>query len=216
MAKIRSRASAASFAGVLSLSVFLAGGSAFGSPLAVTPSGALTDGQFPYSVTTAWDFGLDRSYQVTALDFYTNGSPYVDSHQVGIWAASVGTGYPIGTLLATVTFAAGTPGTLNGVYRSLPISPIVLSPGAYEVGVLVQGYADPYLVSQTSYTLLPGISFGGGHVDTSGVFTYPGGSNFVTGNFAANFEGQAVPEPATIAELGFGLALLCFVRRARA
>jgi hypothetical protein len=192
---------------LLSLTVFLATGSAFGASLALTPSGTITDSLAPYPITVSWEFGLDRSYQVTALDFYTNGSPYFDSHQVGIWADSPETGYPIGTLLATVTFAAGTPGTLNGVYRSLPVSPIVLSPGHYEVGVFVQGYSDPYLYTATSYTLLPGILAGGGHVDTSGSFTYPGASNFGNPIFSANFEAVPVPEPgetllATLGVLG--------------
>jgi hypothetical protein len=206
---------------LLSLTVFLATGSAFGASLALTPSGTIIDSLAPYPITIGWEFGLDRSYQVTALDFYTNGSPYFDSHQVGIWADSVETGYPIGTLLATVTFAAGTPGTLSGVYRSLPVSPIVLSPGYYEVGVFVQGgggaaNSDPYLYSQTSYTLLPGILVGGGHVDTSGSFTYPGASNFGSPTFAANFEGIAVPEPGTALLGTMGVLGLAASRRRRA
>jgi hypothetical protein len=199
----------------------LSSASAAAAPLAVTPAGTIVDTPAPYDITTAWDFGLDRSYQVTALDFYTNGTPYTSSHPVGIWSASAATGYPIGTLLATVTFSASNPGTANGVYRSLPISPLLLNPGNYEVGVFVAGGtpgADPYLFSQTSYTLLPGITFGGGHVDTGGAFTYPGGSFFVSGNFAANFEGVATPvaEPGPAALMLAGLFGLGLVGRQRA
>jgi hypothetical protein len=196
--------------GVLSIALALSGASALCAPLAVTPAGTLTDSLAPYPITMAWDFGLDRSYQVTALDFYSNGLPYADSHQVGLWSAEAATGYPIGTLIATVTFSAGTSGIANGPYRSLPISPIMLNPGHYEVGAFVSGgtgSSDPYLFGQSSYSLLPGITFVGGHVDTGGAFTYPGGSFFVSGNFAANFEGTAapVPEPGIAALLLWGL-----------
>ena len=205
---------------VLSLALILSSGPALGSPLAVTPAGTTIESLTPYDLTIAWDFGLDRSYQVSALDFYANGSPYANSHQVGIWSAEAATGYPIGTLLATVTFSAGTSGTANGFYRSLAISPIVLHPGHYEVGVFVAGgsiNSDPYLFSQSSYSLLPGITFMGGHVDTSGSFKYPGGSNFVSGNFAANFEAMSapVPEPAASWLLLSGLVGLAAVGRKR-
>lgn len=73
----------------------------------------------------------------------------------------------------------------------IPHHPIVLAQALIQVGVLLQPNSDPYLFSQTSYTLLPGITFKGGHVDTTGVFTCPDGANFVSGNFAANLEAQA-------------------------
>ena len=206
--------------GMASLGLVFSSSPALGSPLAVTPAGSIVDSLTPYDLTTAWDFGLDRSYQVTALDFYSNGSPYVNSHQVGIWSAEAATGYPIGTLLATVTFSVGTSGTANGLYRSIAITPIVLNPGHYEVGVFVAGgtgNSDPYLFGQGSYSLLPGITFMGGHVDTSGSFKYPGGSNFVSGNFAANFEAVSapVPEPAGAWLLLSGLAGLATSSRKR-
>jgi hypothetical protein len=209
---------AAVLAGALSIALVLSSAPVRGATLAVTPAGTITDSLAPYDITTAWDFGLDRSYQVTALDFYSNGSPYASSHQVGIWSAEAATGFPVGTLLATVTFSAGSSGTPNGVYRSLPISPIVLNPGHYEVGVFVAGgssASDPYLFSQSSYSLLPGITFGGGHVDTSGSFTYPGGTFFVSGEFAANFEGAAssLPEAGNASLLIFGLIGLAVVSR---
>jgi hypothetical protein len=205
----------------LSIALVLSSAQVRGATLAVTPAGTITDSLAPYDITIAWDFGLDRSYQVTALDFYSNGSPYANSHQVGIWSAEAATGFPVGTLLATVTFSAGVSGTANGVYRSLPISPVVLNPGHYEVGVFVAGgggASDPYLFSQSSYSLLPGITFGGGHVDTTGSFTYPGESFFVSGNFAANFEGVAssVPEAGKASFLVSGLIGLVAVRRRRA
>ena len=191
------------------VTLFLAATPTFAGPLAVVPAGTIVGGGVPYALTTAWDFMLTQSYQVTALDLYNDGTPYANIDPVGLWAASTQTGYAIGTLLATVTFGPSAQGTTNGLFHSLPITPIVLGPGAYEVGVLLQPGSDKYIFSQSSYTLLPGIVYNSvGHVDTSGVFKYPGGSNASTGFFAANFEAQPVssptPEPSSLVLMSCG------------
>ena len=203
--------SASSYAGyglLMMVVLLFASAPASASSLAVTPAGTIVGGYVPYALTTAWDFSLTQSYQVTALDLYNNGTPFTNSNQVGLWAASTQTGYAIGTLLATVTFGPSAQGTTNGLFHSLSIAPLVIGPGAYEVGVLLQPSSAPYIYSQSSYTLLPGLVYQGvGHVNTSGVFTYPGGSNASTGYFAANFEAQpvsATPEPASLLLLGSG------------
>ena len=194
---------------LLIVALLLGAASLSASSLAVVPAGTIVAGGVPYALTTAWDFRLTQSFQVTALDLYSDGTPYANVDPVGLWAASTDTGYAIGTLLATVSFGPGSPGTVNGLFHSLAITPIVLAPGAYEVGVLLQPGSDKYIFSQSSYTVLSGILYNNvGHVDTSGIFTYPGGSNAGTGFFAANFEAQpmsATPEPSSLALLGTGL-----------
>jgi len=205
------------FALFVTVTLVLAAAAASASSLAVVPVGPIVDSGVPYALTTAWDFTLTQSYQVTALDLYNDGTPYKAADQVGLWAASTQTGYAIGTLLATVTFGPGNPGTTNGFFHSLAITPIVLGPGAYEVGVLLQPGSDKYIFTQSSYTLLPGLVYHGvGHVDTSGVFRYPGGSNASTGYFAANFEAQPVsptPEPSSLMLTAFGCLAVALVAR---
>jgi len=98
------------------------------------------------AATIWWRFGhqADGGVRGNRARSYITG-PYILNEQVGLWAASLDTGYAIGTLLATVTFSAATPGTANGFYHSLAISPLDLSPGAYEVGVFLETGSDPYL-----------------------------------------------------------------------
>src|SRR5664279_5619941 len=140
----------AAFALSVVVTLFFGVTSASASSLAVVPVGPIVDSGVPYALTTAWDFTLTQSYQVTALDLYNDGTPYANVDPVGLWAASTQTGYAIGTLLATVTFGPGSKGTSNGLFHSISITPIVLAPGAYEVGVLLRPGYDKYIFSQSS------------------------------------------------------------------
>ena len=185
--------------------------SGFASALSPT---SILDSAAPYDITSGWDFQLTQSFIVTALDYYdprlTTG--LLVSHQVGLWTSN-------GILLASATVPSGTAGTLNGTYRSVAISPIILTPGFYEIAGFVPGQSDKYVYDAT-FTTLPGIAYYESHVAT-GAFAFPGSQNLVsTKEVTANFEAtavQAVPEPGTAVLLPVGLIAVfaCSGRRLR-
>ena len=183
---------------------------AFGG--AINPT-SISDSLAPYDITSAWDFQLTQSFQVTALGYYDSGSAggLLTSHQVGLWKND-------GTLLVSATIPAGTAASLIGSYRYVPITSIILAPGFYEVGGFVPGGLDKYVYDATG-TTQPGILYYVSHVAT-GSFAFPGGQFLVsTKEFTANFEthpvvNTAVPEPNTAALISTGVAgLLLFMRR---
>src|SRR5664279_4655727 len=66
----------AAFALSVVVTLFFGVTSASASSLAVVPIAPIVDSGVPYALTTAWDFTLTQSYQVTALDLYSDGTPY--------------------------------------------------------------------------------------------------------------------------------------------
>ncbi len=171
---------------------------------------------------------------VTQLGVFDQGGDgLVNAHAVGIWAAD-------GTLLASTTIPAGTVATLVDGYRYMPISPVLIPPGAspipnpfrflvaaeYSAGdvddlvspirVFGSGYTQP--VSATSYdgSLSQGFyGLGAGLPFPSQHLPVPEGSSgppFLEVNFQFNV--VQVPEPAVSLLLASGLLYL-FLRQRR-
>lgn len=80
--------------------------------------------------TLGWKFTVHESVFAHALGVYDSGQDgLADSTQVGLWLATGG------EPLATAIIPAGTDALLDGFFRFVPISPIVLTPGTeYIVG----------------------------------------------------------------------------------
>jgi hypothetical protein len=173
---------------------------------------SITDSLAPYDLTSAWDFQITQSFRVTALDYYDSGTPggLLTSHQVGLWTSN-------GVLLASVTIPAGTAAPQIGDYRSEAITPIILTPGFYEVGGFVPGSSDKYVIDATGNTL-SGILYQESHVAT-GAFAFAGSQNLISGKeITANFEASAVsdvPEPGTAGLLFAGIVGLVLFWRKR-
>ena len=88
---------------------------------------ALTGANFDQTV--GWEFNVVSAITVTGLGWYDQGADGLQlAHMVGIWN-STGT-----TLLTSATVAAGTTDPLDGLFRTVAITPIVLAPGEYIVG----------------------------------------------------------------------------------
>ncbi len=203
---------------------------------AFTSGGGWADVQPPNFIgTKGWAFFNNSSIissnyiAVTQLGVFDQGGDgLVNSHAVGIWAAD-------GTLLASTTIPAGAVATLVDGYRYMPITPVLIPPGAfpipshftalvaaeYSIGdaddlvtPLLGGYVGP--VFATSYDGSPTRGFyglGAGLPFPSQHLPVPEGSTgpaFLEVNFQFNV--VQVPEPSVSLLLVPGLLYL-FLRR---
>ncbi len=185
-----------------------------------------------FSGTKGWAFlnySLNNYMAVTQLGvFDSGGDGLANSHTIGIWAAN-------GTLLASTTIPAGTVAPLVDGYRYMPITPVLISPGAYPIAspfkALVAaeyaaGDADDLVTPQingydgqvfpTSYDGSPaqgfyglgtGLPFPGQH------FVQSEGNGSSPPFWEVNFQFQVVPEPSVSLLLVPGLLYLFLCNR---
>ena len=183
--------------------------------LALTPT-TVSDSQAPYPLTTGWGFYVNQSITVNALDYYDAGqNGLLESHEVGIFSTDVFASP--GTLLVSAIIPAGTAVPLNGIYRSVTVTPLTLTPGYYVMAGFTSAYTDPYIVdSSPTPTTIPEITLlPSAYLNYSSPgFDYPtprSGGYHVGANF------EAVPEPSTFALVYMGalslLAHACLLRK---
>jgi DNA-binding beta-propeller fold protein YncE len=81
--------------------------------------------------TVGYEFTVSQTVTVDSLGFYDEGNDgLVTAHDVGIFDLC-------GTLRASGTVAVGTGSPLNGGYRYVSITPVVLAAGTYRIGAVV-------------------------------------------------------------------------------
>lgn len=162
--------------------------------------------------SVGWQFNVTQSLTVTGLGWFDDGGDGLAvSHTVGIWDSA-------GTLLASILVPAGTTAPLDGQYRMVAITPIVLGIGdGYIVGGENFANNTERLAFNVTMTVDPRITFF--DATFSGV-----GSGFVrptefsvaeTGFFGPMFAVDNVPEPSTWALITSGLLAAAFARRQR-
>lgn len=168
--------------------------------------------------TLGYVFSVKNSFEVTSLgwfDDYLNG--FQDPHTVSLYDTSSG------TLLTSLTLAAGTADPLQGSFRYHNITPVILNPGDTYLLAGTTGSDDPYTENDDvcGFAISPNFIVpenAGLFVDNTPGFNYPDQhySDYMV-YAGPNLEGVPIsdaPEPATISLLllAAGLGLLLFRR----
>ncbi len=99
--------------------------------------------------TVGWQFDVLAPLTVQALSWADEDLDGLSvAHETGIWA-------PDGTLLVSVVIPAGEGAELRGIWRSVPVDPITLEPGAgYIVGGLNSGLSTDRLAFNVDLTFV--------------------------------------------------------------
>ena len=162
--------------------------------------------------TVGWWFDVHSAIDVDSLGIWDEGANgLIDDHQVGLWASDQ-------TLLASTTVTNGSTAvastSADGVWLFEDISTVTLDVGRYAIAAVYLD-DDDFIRTNTTLTTISEISYFEGATFVGGL-VFPSRLKGPVGGFLGpnlRAEGtQAVPEPVTLAILGFGLAGLGFAR----
>jgi hypothetical protein len=207
---------------VFALALWLAApvGSVHAAPLLEIAGGAAF--QTSQDITIGWAFSISDPLTVTALGIWDQlGNGLVASHDVTLYTAS---GAALrSAIVDNSTSTAVTSPHPSGDWRFTTIASLDLVPGTYVIGATYADGLSEDLFRQDffpsgaliSITALSGVTYEGARFAPGFGFPQFDASATTNHNFGPNLlaEPTNVPEPATIALVGLGLATL--MRRAR-
>lgn len=162
--------------------------------------------------SVGWRFNVLNSYTLNWLGWYDQSQDGLGhSHVVGIWD-------PQGILLTSANLPAGTGPALDGQYRAVPVTPLILSPGSgYIIGGLNFSGSGDRLAYNVDFVINSNLSFSDAmYSDLGGSLVRPTfESGAVNGFFGPMFgySDAQIPEPSTALLLGSGLLIAGLLRR---
>ena len=168
-------------------------------------------------VTFGWAFDVSSTIQVSGLGAWdSNAAAFDRDVEAGLWTDA-------GALLASATISGGSPTEASngdGVWRVESIARLTLDPGRYMVGMTFFGNT-PLAQFDTSFTTIPEVTYVEPRQQSS--LNPDNGLDFpditaiddegIFGPTLLLAEPTALPEPATLALFGFGLAGLGWAAR---
>jgi hypothetical protein len=165
---------------------------------AFTQTQTLNNLGFGVNTTRGWAFTVSARIVVEQLGFWDEAGTagLAEAHPIGVWSND-------GTLLTSATVPAGTAAPLEGTFRWIATSPVVLQPGTtYVIGAYwTAGSLDFRLQGGTNVVFDPRVTLTDGRsVNTTGL-TFPSFAGAPI-ELNANFKATTAPEIPALPRLG--------------